>query len=249
MKKGLTLALAVLMGFMAITLFGGTAATADTAETNAMEPLFAAAGTGRVSVEPDIAYVTIGVRTEAKEAKEAMDENSRQMNDVLDALKAAGLTEDDLRTSNISIDAIYDYSKDTRVFKGYVAQNSLFVTIRNLDQVADVLDAAIAAGANDVNNIYFDKEDKTAAYDEALVKALQLATEKIKVLHEASAVGGELVPVAFTEAGVQATYKQARSMAIPMPETAAYGVQVVPGQVEVTASVNVEYKVVAPTGP
>lgn len=247
MKKGLTLALAVLMGFMAITLMGGATATAETTEKMTVEPLFAAAGTGRVSVEPDIAYVTIGVRTEAKEAKEAMDENSRQMNAVLDALKKAGLTEDDLRTSNVSIDAVYDYSKDTRVFKGYMAQNSLYVTIRDLDNVADVLDAAIAAGANDVNNIYFDKEDKTAAYDEALAKALQLATDKINVLHEASGIAGELTPVAFTEAGVQTiTYKQMKSMAFAVPEAATYGVQIVPGQVEVTASVNVEYKVTVP---
>lgn len=244
-KNFLVIALALVVGFMAVTALGGQTADAETeTETEADKGVrFRTAATGRVFVDPDIAYLTVGVSSEKETASEAMAEVNTTMEALLAAVKETGIADKDIKTANISIEMNYDYSGPRRVLLGYIARNSLSITIRDLDAVAKVLDATIAAGANDVGNLWFDKEDKQEAYDEALGLAVKRATDKINVLHAASGVGGTLTPVSFDELGVQMYAQNARQMDMAVAEeAAAAGVTVIPGTIEVVAQVSVEFK-------
>ena len=129
-------------------------------------------GLGQVYLTPDIAYIYIGVHTEGATASEAVDSNKTQTNSVIDALKKAGVDEKDIRTTNFSIWPSQQYSPDGAITGTvYMVDNSVYVTVRNLDGLGDLLDSAISAGANNINSIQFDVADKTEAVKEARTKA------------------------------------------------------------------------------
>ncbi len=241
MKKFLIIALSLVMGFMAVTMVGGVPAMAETDETSKKGISFLANGTGKVSIDPDIAYFTVGVTVERDKAADAMADNNELMAAVLEAIKATGLAEDDIKTSTINLEVVYDYSGSTRVLKGYAARNSLALTIRDLEKIAEVIDATVEAGATDISSLYFDKEDRDEAYDQALALAVERATAKVKVLAKAAGVDAELSPRTISEGGVQIYYPAAREMSM---DGASAGVPIVPGQIEITANVSVEFSTV-----
>jgi len=241
MKKFLIIAMALVMGFLAVTMIGGVPAQAETDEAPKKGISFLANGTGKVSIDPDIAYLTVGVTVERDKAADAMADNNELMAAVLEAIKATGLAEEDIKTSRLNLEVVYDYSGSNRVLKGYAARNSLALTIRDLEKIADVIDATVEAGATDISNLYFDKENRDEAYDQALALAVERATTKVNVLAKAAGVDAELFPRTISEGGVQIYYPAARDMAM---EEAAAGVPIVPGQIEITANVSVEFSTV-----
>ena len=240
MKKIITIALALVLGFLAVTLIGGQAAEAETNDDSKDGTVFRTGAVGLVTVDPDIAYLTVGASSERDNAADAMEDVNLIMDDVLAAVKAAGVADEDIKTQHIGVDVIYDYSRSTRMLQGYMARNSLTVTIRNLDDVAVIYDAVIEAGANDVGSLAFDKENKDEAYDEALALAVARATEKVDVLAAAAGIDSELIPQTFEEVSYQTYAGNVRQMDMAVEE--ASGVNVIPGTLEIVASVAVEFK-------
>ena len=120
-------------------------------------------GTGTVMLKPDIAYINIGVHNESPTAAEAVSANNAQTQQVVDALKTAGIDAKDIRTSNFSIypNTQFDPQTNQKLATTYVVDNTVFVTVRKLDDLGDLLDTAVKAGANNVNSIQFDVADKT----------------------------------------------------------------------------------------
>src|SRR5258705_12743856 len=60
-------------------------------------------GTGTVTIKPDIAYINIGVHTEKATASEATAQNNTDTDAVIKAIKAAGIKDDDIQTTNFNI--------------------------------------------------------------------------------------------------------------------------------------------------
>ncbi len=145
-------------------------------------------GTGRVTLTPDIAHISIGVVTEDKDAGSAVTANTTQSQAVMDALKGFGVADEDIRTTNFSIYPQQDWSQDVPVIVSYRVQNSVLVTVRDLDQIGGILDAVVRAGANAINGIQFDVEDREAAYTLALEAAVQNARSRAETLAEAAGV-------------------------------------------------------------
>jgi hypothetical protein len=111
-------------------------------------------GTGKVDLAPDIAYINLGVHTENPSAADAVASNNAQTEKVIDALKGMGIAEKDIRTTNFSIWPSQNYSPDgTPLDTKYVVDNTVFVTIRDLSKLGDLLDSVIAAGVNTVNSV------------------------------------------------------------------------------------------------
>ena len=134
-------------------------------------------GTGQVFLSPDIAYIYVGVHTEEDTAAEAVAVSNEETQKVIEALKEAGIAAKDIRTTNFSIWPNQQYSPDGQPLgTRYVVDNSVFVTVRKLDNLGDLLDAAVEAGANSINSIQFDVSDKT----EALKKAREEAVKNAK---------------------------------------------------------------------
>ncbi|MBA3787506.1 MAG: SIMPL domain-containing protein, partial [Actinobacteria bacterium] len=108
-------------------------------------------GSGTVTSVPDRAQLSFGVETQAATAKAALAANSAEMRKVIAALKAAGAN--DVQTQSVSLYPRYADSTGSVSggVQGYVAQNSVSATIRELDRAGAVIDAAVGAGANQVS--------------------------------------------------------------------------------------------------
>jgi uncharacterized protein len=158
------------------------------------------AGTGTVTLSPDIAYINIGVHTEMPTAAEAVSTNSAQSQQVVDALKTAGVDPKDIRTTNFSIypNTQYDPQTNQKLSTTYVVDNTVYVTVRQLSNLGDLLDTAVKAGANNVNSIQFDVADKDPAMKEARDQAVKDAKNQAQELATAAGVSlGDLQVVNF----------------------------------------------------
>lgn len=150
--------------------------------------------TGEARVTPDRAQVLIGVQTRAATAAQAGADNARKTRAVIDAVKARGIPAAQIATSEYNLYPEYDPQPREgpqlpRVI-GYVANNTVRIEVRQLDQVGPVIDAALAAGANMVNTIQFFASNVDVARRAALAEAVVRARADADAL--AKAAGGSL---------------------------------------------------------
>ncbi len=146
-----------------------------------------AEGSATVTVAPDSATFTAGVTTQDILVTAAQSANAEAMQAVLAALKAQGVAEEDLQTYNYSVNPVYDYSSDSYdpTIKGYSVTNTVQVTVRDLNSLPTLLDAAVAAGANETYGIDFESAQSSAAYDQALKAAVEDALRKASLMAQA----------------------------------------------------------------
>src|SRR4051794_6495628 len=143
-------------------------------------------GTGTVTTEPDTATTTFGVVTQGSTAREAMLQNSEEMAKVIEALKRAGIASKDVQTQYVSLDPRYD--NQGREVVGYSATNSVSAIVRDLAQAGAVIDAAVAAGANNVSGPSLSRDDQGKLYNDAPERGG--AGAKAKGAGRARAAGG-----------------------------------------------------------
>ena len=149
-------------------------------ETQASDRTVSTTGLAIIRSSPDEALVTLGVRTDAPSAQEAMETNAERMSDVVGALLEAGLDEDDLATAWINL---YPRWYDTgSSVDGFTAENQITVTVRDLDRVGAIIDRAVAAGANLTSGITFRVSNANEAADRALTEAVDDARRTAELL-------------------------------------------------------------------
>jgi uncharacterized protein YggE len=143
-------------------------------------------GAGSASAQADQASVNLGVETTADSAEEAIRDNAELMTQVIDAIKALGVDEDDIVTTSYSVYAQYDWTEDGRKFTGYSVTNLVQVTVRDLDIVGDVIDAAADNGSNSINGISFGLSDtkREELKSNAYIAALTDAKDKADLIAE-----------------------------------------------------------------
>ncbi len=195
LQKNMTVLAAALITAMSLA---AAVASAEEKPT----PRILVTGVGEVSIEPDLAIVSLGVTQEGKTAREALDANTKAMADILAAMRAAGIEDRDLQTSNFSIQPQYNYPKsssngDKRPrIDGYIVRNALTVRIRDLSTVGDVLDVSVSLGVNDGGNLVFGNDDPDKAISEARTKAMRDAIEKASTLVDAAEVElGDIIEI------------------------------------------------------
>lgn len=213
------------------------------------KPTLSLTAEGTVSGSPDMAIVTIGTVTEAKDAVSALEENTKATSAFIGALKAAGIEGKDLQTNNFSIEPKIIYPKqkslssngpDTPRIVGYTVRNMVTVRIRDLKLIGNVLNEAVTLGANSINGPRFDVEDPAALQAEARKKAMEKAIEKAQ--DYASAAGITLgAIIKITEQG--GFQPQAEMMMIARSSMAADSVPVEAGSVSYNATVSVEWSI------
>lgn len=140
---------------------------------------------GKVEGRPDIAAVSFGINGKAETAQGAMDLLAQRQNAVIDALEGnLGLPDDAVRTGNITLRENCRYSRrlERTVCNGYVARTTVRAETRDLDQVGAIIDAGIAAGANSLNGVSFERTENDQALREALAQAMELARGKAEAL-------------------------------------------------------------------
>lgn len=228
-----------LMTFLAVLVLV-ISACAPAAGGTAAPRTLSVSGTGMVSVAPDIAYINIGVHTEEDLAANAVSSNNAQTQKVIDALKAAGIADKDIRTSNFSIYASTRYGMNGEPLGTfYAVDNTVYVTVHSLDTLGNTLDAVVRAGANSVNSIQFDVEDKSGSLSEARALAMKAARAQAEELAAAAGVTlGDVQSVSYYESYPGPVYDY---IGRGGGADAAMAVPISPGQYQVTASVSLTY--------
>lgn len=184
----MTSKLAVLVGILAPVI----AQSQDIpASVVASTPQIAVVGHGEVKVAPDRASIQIGVQTRAATAAAAGAENATKQQSVLAALKALGLTTDQLSTINYNVypEQRFDPGKEP-VIVGYNVTNTIVADVRKLSQVGPVIDAALAHGANMINSLQFYSSNTDSARRTAIASAIEKARADADAA--ARAAGGTL---------------------------------------------------------
>ena len=218
---------------------------ASAAETTAPTPAtITIGGTGTAYVAPDTAEITVGVVTEEADAARTHAENAEQTARVHNAVRALGVADRDIQTVHYDFSQRYDMRDGSRSeVIGYTAQNSVVITVRDLNNVGKIIDAALANGANRIDSLNFTASDTSAAKNEALTDAVHGAKEKAQAV--ASALGVRLVRIANVYADTQADMPRNENyMPMMMAKGAsAAATPIAPGELSVAATVNVTYVV------
>ncbi len=198
-------------------------------------------GEGTVEVSPDIAWVRVGVSTEADQAQEAVEENARRTEQIFQAVRKLGLPEEDIQTGRFELYPKEERDRDGRLIRRFfVVEHRITLTVRDLAQVGQVLDAALTAGANRVYGVTFGVADPQSILQEARVRALQNAFQQAQAAAEAAGV--ELVRVQTLSFGSVVQPRMQEALAFDMMR-AAPEVPVAPGTLEFKATVTVVFEI------
>jgi uncharacterized protein YggE len=233
----------VLAGILALTVililsvavgqraFARSATGAVTKQTTTTGHTITVSGHGEALATPDKATISVGVQTKGIDAQTALSSNSTKLNAVVTAVEAQGVTADHIKTTDLSL--YLDSQSNT-----YQASHTLTVTLDNVAKVGTVLDAAVAAGANNSWGVEFGLKDASAQEAQALTAAVTDARRRADAMAAALGVSvsgvGSASDVAYSPpiqyAGV------ARAASAPSSAT-----QVQPGQLTTSADVSVVY--------
>lgn len=207
---------AIIIGTLLVTLLLGACSSSQSAPTptGTVPPRsITVSGSGKVYLTPDIATISIGVHNEDESAAKAVNSNNAQAEKVTEVLMQMGVDENDIQISNFNIYLEQRYDEDNdQSGTIYIVDNTVFVTVRDLDILGEIMSTVVAAGANSIFGIQFDVEDKTHALSEARKAAIEDAQRKAEELALAAGVtlgevesineyGGVPVPVFEGKAG------------------------------------------------
>jgi len=161
---------AFVVAVAALSVRPGPAAGAPTTDTPAAHTI-TVSGSGKITVVPDVARIYLGVTVTKPTVKAARQAGAQAMTDIIAAVKALGVAEADIQTTNVSLNPQYGSGSAPKVV-GYQINEQIEVTVRDLDRAGDVVDAATAAGATNVNGISFELADPVKAMNDARAAAV-----------------------------------------------------------------------------
>jgi len=201
-------------------------------------------GEATIAAEPDQAQIDIGVTTQARSAPDASRENAERLARVLAEVKKLLGKGDEVKTSGYGLNPQYRYPQGGKPeIVGYTANNIVRIKTAKLDEVGKLIDAAMQAGANNINRLLFTLKDEEAARLDALRQAS--AKAKVKAEAIAASLGLKVLRIAAVTEGersFQPIYRQA-----PMARGEALAAQaptpVEPGTVDVRSTVTLTAEV------
>ncbi len=232
----ITCILMVLLVFAAVT----PAQAEDITAPNV--PVVVVSATGTVNAIPDQALISMAVLKTDPNLNKALESNNYTTEKVLAALINAGISKDDIKTSNFSVYPEYDYSETGQnKIRSYQVRNEISVLVRDLNKVGSILDTAISSGANTLNYVNFQKADTSEAENQALVQAVKRAREKAVILSKAAGMNlGRLVSI--TEGYGQPVVYANRVYAEDIKGLGGAAVPINPGELQINASVTIIYE-------
>lgn len=224
--------------------------TMSQAQSSPTVPLVTATGSATVSRAPDQAVVMLGVATVGTTSTDAQDRLNTTLDKVVKAVKALNLPDLKVQTQWLSLQPVYeqvDYREQQRQPRepkiiGYNASNTIRVSVGDVNKAGSIIDAAIAAGANQVQGLSFELKDDRAAKDEALRSAAKDARSKAEAM--ADALGLRVVRIVEVQSGFnQQPRPMFRGRGVAMAVADAAPTVVEPGEVSITEQVTVSVEV------
>lgn len=222
---------------------GGSVAAAQATRPDSMRAEIVTSATGEAQFVPDRAAVYIGVETRAATAAAAARDNAQRQRAIIDAVVATGVSREQISTENYSVapNTRYDQATQRSSVVGYIVSNVVRVEVRRIDQVAIVLDAALAKGANQINSLDFFASNSDSARHAAIAQGVARARADAETLARAAGGSlGALVELSTGDAGPRPMYRldvrNAMAAAAPTP--------IEPGQQRVQVTVNARWRFV-----
>ena len=198
--------------------------------------LLTVSGSANVSIDADFATIEIGVTTRGGTAMDTQTENERIMQEVITAITALEIKREDIRTSMFNIYA--DHNVETKEVT-YVVSNTLAVTIKDIDKVSQVIDAAARKGANNVYSLSFQASKNPEAIKQAITLAVKDARDKAAMLAEAAGISlGDIIRIDLPQ-NYGGLYMAKENMAMAMGGDSASAI--VSGKVTVSADVTIVF--------
>jgi uncharacterized protein len=196
-------------------------------------------GQGEAKIAPDVAYVSIGVRTREKTAKDAQDKNNQAMAAVIAKVKSLGIDDKDIQTSGISLYPAYETTGT--LISGYDASNSVTVRV-DIAKIGPVLDGAVESGANSNVSVGFALKDPSAATSQALEAATKDARARADAIAKGLGVTIKEVQIAVEETSTSPVImRDAAAYSSVGAEAAMAKTPVQAGELTVTSRVRVTY--------
>jgi uncharacterized protein YggE len=222
-------------------LLAGAPAMAQTTAPTPSRTITVSAGAD-VAAAPDRAVVQLGVQTRASNAQTAMAQNNTLMQQVITALKALSIPDNQLQTSSVTLTPVYSNPPPQNPsgqpqLIGFDASNIVIAQLTDLTKVGPAIDAAVAAGANQIQSIAFQVANDEPYRLTALQQAGTLARAKAQAL--ATGLGVTIGDVdAAVEGSFTATPVYNGGVAAP---SASPAVPVLPGQIILHTDVQVRF--------
>lgn len=204
----------------------------------------------KVTAVPDIAQVEYSVRTEAGDAAACQQKNTESVSQVIELLKSLNVNEASIQTSDYYMSPVYNYSGNTPRVTGYEAVTTLTVSDLPIDGLDEILSQSVSNGINTVRSITYQASKYDESYQQALTAAVESAHRKAQALADAAGCQvGPVINIRETSGYSEARYsdyaltnryaaaKQEMSMA--MEDSAG----IMPGEIQVEASIVVEYQI------
>jgi uncharacterized protein YggE len=232
---------AILTAFLVLVAIAaiGTVSAADVSTDHTIT----ASGTGSVMGTPDRAQISLAVETENPDVRVAQAENAAMMTKVMDALIAAGIPKDALKTTGYNIYPVYDDSKLslTPKVRTYQVTNTLTVTLHDVSRTGEVIDIGIANGINQANSIRFflSDEQNQVLRTEALKEATGRAAADAHTV--AAALGVSISSVKSVDIGGGYSPVIYQNYAVSEKAVGGASTPIEAGDITVTATVTVTY--------
>lgn len=199
-------------------------------------------GEGVVVAAPDSAELRLSVQTAASDAAEAMGSLSGRLDAVLAALQAAGIAENAMQSTDLSLQPVYaprnnrDDMAPPRI-DGYRARTGLVVQVAPVEAVGGIVDVALKAGANGFESVRFTLSDPAPLRRLARTRAVEDAFDKARTYAEAAVVGlGEIEQI--REGGSPPSFAPVAEMRM-----SAASLDLAPGTLELRESVSVVFEI------
>lgn len=170
---------------LAILASGVVSAAAQ--QTDSADPAtIVVSANGAVELVPDYAVVVLGVEVRDSVAALAATEMDRRLAAVADTLASLGFPWDSLPSTGFAV--LPDSRSRSYEPLAFRARSSVRVTVRELDRIAGVITAALAAGANSVTRLTFRSDEQADARRRALADAVAAARQDARDLTAAAGV-------------------------------------------------------------
>ena len=250
MKKGLVAVSCLALVLLSVAAVGCTEYFGGSAESSISSSIASqqsvgiwVTGVGEVSVVPDVAVLSLGVQVQKDTVAEAQQEAVVAMDAVMAVLDYYNIDEGDIQTQQYSIQPLYRWDDGKQTLLGYSVTNTVTVKVRNTDDTGGIIDAAAAAGGDNirVNSISFTVDEPETYLEDARKEAMADAKAKAKQLADLADVklgkpiyiaefGGSTPPVIYRDYAEGAT-----------PD--AVETSISPGETEVQLTVQVVYSI------
>lgn len=196
----------------------------------------------RVERAPDLAEITAGVTSQGETAAQASRANAEQMARVISAVRAAHIAERDIQTVGLNLQPQYDYQNNHAPrLTGYQAGNSVSIRLHDLPRAGTIIDALVAAGANQIGGPMFRIADEDRVLDEARTAAVGKARARAELYARAAGLRVARI-LRIAEGGAEPPMRPMPMMRAMAVQSASAPTPVAPGEVALSAQVTIDFE-------